>query len=95
MTRSVSWLVPAALFASAVSFAQAPGTPGGDFADAPEKALVEQTCTACHVAEQVTAQRHSKADWSNLVDKMIGFGAQVPDDKYDLIVNYLAVHYPR
>ena len=73
--------------------AQAPGEPGGDFADAPEKALVTQTCTACHVAAQVTGQRRSKDEWTNTVEKMIGFGAQVPDDKFDTIVAYLARFY--
>ena len=90
--RSVITLA-ASLFLVIAAQAQAPGQPGGDFADGPEKPLMTDTCTACHVAAQVTGQKRPKEEWANLVDKMIGFGAKVPDDKYDVIVNYLSRHY--
>jgi quinoprotein glucose dehydrogenase len=67
---------------------------GTDFAPGPEQALVQKTCTACHVSAQVTNQQHSKQEWAATVEKMIGFGAQVPDDQFDRIVGYLARNYP-
>jgi hypothetical protein len=82
-----------ALLWATAAWAQSPGQLGGDFADAPEKALVTQTCTACHVAAQVTGQKRSRDEWSTVVVKMIGFGAKVPDDKFDQIVGYLARNY--
>ncbi|WP_223796433.1 outer membrane protein assembly factor BamB family protein [Sphingomonas nostoxanthinifaciens] len=72
----------------------AAGAPTTDFRDGPERALVQKACTVCHVASQVTNQRHTKQEWATLVEKMIGFGAQVHDDQYDAIVNYLARNYP-
>lgn len=89
--RLATALAMAALAAAAM--AQAPGQPGGDFAESPEKAVVAQACTACHVTAQVTGQKRSKEEWTNIVDKMIGFGAKVPDDKFDVIVAYLSRFY--
>jgi quinoprotein glucose dehydrogenase len=85
--------ITTALLCATATWAQTPAKPGGDFVDAPEKALVAQTCTACHIAAQVTGQKRSKDEWKTVVEKMIGFGAQVPDDKFDEIVGYLASHY--
>lgn len=72
--------------------AAAPVSP--DFAPDPEKAFAQRACTACHVAAQVTAQRRSRAEWAATVEKMVGYGAQVPDSKFDALVDYLARHYP-
>ena len=66
----------------------------GEFAPGPERAFVQKACTACHVSVQVTSQRHTKEEWAAMVEKMIGFGAQVPDDQFDPIVGYLARNYP-
>jgi quinoprotein glucose dehydrogenase len=70
------------------------GAAGADFPPGPGQAAVQKTCTGCHVASQVTSQRHSREDWSATVEKMIGFGAQVPDADFDRIVDYLARTYP-
>ncbi len=65
-----------------------------DFAPGPVKAFAERACTACHVAAQVTGQRRSRVDWAATVEKMVGYGAQVPDVQFDPLVDYLARHYP-
>lgn len=64
------------------------------FAPGPEKAFADKACTGCHIAAQVTNQRKSRAEWASTVEKMIGFGAQVPDDRFDPLVTYLATNYP-
>ncbi|HEX8484448.1 PQQ-binding-like beta-propeller repeat protein [Sphingomonas sp.] len=64
------------------------------FAPGPEKAFADKACTSCHVAAQVTNQRKSRADWAATVEKMVGFGAQVPEDRFDPLVTYLATNYP-
>jgi quinoprotein glucose dehydrogenase len=65
-----------------------------EFAPGPMKAFADKTCTACHVPAQVTSQRKSRADWAATVEKMVGFGAKVPDDQFDPLVDYLTSHYP-
>lgn len=72
-------------------------TPPGNlaiFAPGPMKAFAEKACAACHVAAQVTSQHKSRNEWATTVEKMVGFGAQVPDDKFDPLVDYLATNYP-
>ena len=71
----------------------APVTVDGAMPDGPDRALVTKTCTACHVASQVTAQRKTKDQWAATVDQMIGYGAQVSDDDYPKIVDYLSAHF--
>ncbi|QJU59051.1 PQQ-binding-like beta-propeller repeat protein [Sphingomonas sp. AP4-R1] len=73
--------------------ARLPGNPA-EFAPGPMKAFAEKACTACHVASQVTSQRKGRAEWAATVEKMVGFGAKVPDDQFDPLVEYLATNYP-
>ncbi|MDB5702196.1 MAG: quinoprotein glucose dehydrogenase [Sphingomonadales bacterium] len=65
-----------------------------EFAPGAMKAFAVTNCTACHVAAQVTSQRKSRGDWAATVEKMVGFGAKVPDDQFDPLVEYLASNYP-
>ena len=49
------------------------------------------SCTQCHSTRLIDSQRLSPAAWAKEVDKMIGWGAIVPDKK--LLVDYLAAEY--
>lgn len=42
---------------------------------APALALIAERCTVCHEQAQVTAARKSEADWTETVDRMVGYGA--------------------
>lgn len=86
MTR---FALPAALLVlscGGASMAQSPAE------DAAQAQLVQKSCSSCHAIGQVTAAHKSRDDWGATVDKMIGFGAQIPDKDYDAIVDYLAAH---
>jgi mono/diheme cytochrome c family protein len=61
-----------------------------DNAEAGKKELA-QSCQPCHSLRLVESQRLSTAAWQKEVDKMIGWGAVVPDRQ--LVVNYLSEHY--
>jgi quinoprotein glucose dehydrogenase len=65
-----------------------------EFAPGPMKAFADKACTACHVPAQVTSQRKSRSEWVATVEKMVGFGAKVPDEQFDPLVDYLASNYP-
>ena len=86
MKRATSYIVSVAI-ASALtaSFANA-----ADEAEAGKKA--EQTsCVPCHSLRLVESQRLSPAAWQKEVDKMIGWGAVVPNRQ--ILIDYLSQHY--
>jgi len=83
--------VLAALSVSSAAQAQAPAS--GEFKAGPEKALVQKTCTACHVAGQVTAKRKTADQWGETVEKMIGYGAKLSDAEFESVVGYLSKNY--
>jgi hypothetical protein len=52
----------------------------------------EQTsCLPCHSLRLIESQRLSAAAWGKEVDKMIGWGAVVPNRQ--LLIDYLSQHY--
>lgn len=48
-------------------------------------------CVACHSTRIINSQRLSAAAWTKEVDKMMGWGAVVPDKQ--LLIDYLATEY--
>ena len=65
-----------------------------EFPPGPMHDFVAKTCTQCHPATQVTAQRMTKAAWHDKVDQMIANGAIVSDAQFDKVVDYLATNFP-
>ncbi|MFL6450421.1 MAG: hypothetical protein ACJ746_22475 [Bryobacteraceae bacterium] len=64
--------------------------PAEDNAKAGKKAE-QQSCLPCHSLRLIDSQRLSAATWQKEVDKMIGWGAVVPDRQ--LLIDYLSQHY--
>jgi hypothetical protein len=54
---------------------------------------VKASCTSCHAANQVTKQHKTKAEWSKVLDKMIGYGAEVSDADRPAVLKYLATNF--
>ncbi len=49
----------------------------------------DASCMVCH-GDDVVAQQHlTRAQWEREVDKMVRWGAKVPPDRRDTIINYL------
>jgi len=65
-----------------------PGTPD------PGKALLENSCTGCHDLDLITGRTGNAAEWKEVVDRMNGRGAGVPDKDVATLVQYLAKTYP-
>jgi quinoprotein glucose dehydrogenase len=60
------------------------------------RALANRSCgQGCHAIEVVTTQRHSAAEWKELVQNMIARGAPDKDDVVQALVDYLAATLPR
>jgi hypothetical protein len=64
-----------------------------DFPPGQMQEKVKTTCTTCHAATQVTKQHKTKTEWSKVLDKMIGYGADVSDTERPAVLKYLASNF--
>jgi cytochrome c5 len=62
-------------------------------ADGSAKSLVEGGCALCHGLDRVVATKRTKAEWQNIVDRMVFFGSPVSGDQVASVVDYLAANY--
>jgi hypothetical protein len=103
--RGPSTLVAAAALAGALCLRPSPdpgpaepvlpelGTELGQLPPGPMKAVADQACLHCHSADMVRQQRLTEKQWTAEVNKMIGWGAAVPEEKKDALVAYLLEHF--
>jgi virginiamycin B lyase len=84
-----SFLPALAVLIGALPVAAQPVLPDG-----PGKAVVENTCQACHALTNITKAGHTPKDWDTVVHMMINAGAKVAPDQVPVVVNYLAAHFP-
>ncbi len=76
--------------------ASTPATAAPATADAsPGKALVEEQCVTCHAMTVVTATGRTPQEWSDIVDKMAGYGLEATADQQADIKAYLAKALPK
>jgi hypothetical protein len=68
-----------------LSFAATTDNPG------PGRKAEQGSCLPCHSLRLIESQRLSAAAWQKEVDKMIGWGAVVPDRQ--VLIDYLSQHY--
>lgn len=54
----------------------------------------EQNCLICHAVEMVSGQRLTPTQWQAEVEKMVGWGAPVPPEEVDRLVDFLQTSYP-
>lgn len=59
----------------------------------PGQTLMETKCVACHDTGVITQMRRPKGDWRDLINQMIGRGAEVSDAEADQIQAYLEKNY--
>jgi cytochrome c5 len=60
--------------------------------DGPGKALVQTACSQCHSLDVVVGQPRSREGWSEVVSQMVGNGAELSDDDYNVVIEYLATY---
>ena len=63
-----------------------------DLPDGPGKALVQQSCTNCHGADLITAQRRSPDEWTEVVNRMVGNGASLTEEQNNAVLAYLGTY---
>ena len=71
----------------------APG--GGQFvlATGPGADTFQRVCVMCHPPDRIVQVRRTRTEWEEVIDKMITRGAQVTDDNYSPIEDYLLRNY--
>jgi cytochrome c5 len=57
------------------------------------KAIAVESCQACHKLTDVTKARKAPDEWRDSVQLMMDRGATVPQDKIDMLVQYLAKNF--
>ena len=70
----------------------AAGRPAQESTDKPTQAF-RKICSDCHEPDRIVATRRSKSGWEEVVDKMVTKGAIGTDNEFDLVMQYLLVHY--
>jgi len=75
---------PAAAAAPAASAAATPD---------PGKVTMEGYCGSCHDLDLITTKKAPAAEWQDVVDRMNGRGAGVPDNEIAPLVQFLAKTY--
>lgn len=50
-------------------------------------------CSKCHTPERILAARRTRPEWEEILDKMTKLGAQVTDENYDTLMDYVMRHY--
>lgn len=59
----------------------------------PARKTVERVCATCHELNVVTDKKLDRAQWQDIVNEMIGFGAKLNKSQATDIVNYLARNF--
>jgi cytochrome c oxidase cbb3-type subunit 3 len=60
------------------------------------RAVVQKVCgAACHALERATVTPRSRAQWEDVISKMISMGAKGTDEELATVLNYLATNHGR
>lgn len=57
------------------------------------KAIATEYCQDCHKLTNLTKARKAPDDWHDTVQTMMDRGARLPQDKFDILVQYLAKNF--
>ncbi len=69
------------------------GTRLAEFPAGAAKEVADQACLNCHSADMVWQQRLTEKQWSSEVNKMIGWGTAVPENKREALIAYLVQNF--
>ncbi len=55
--------------------------------------VVRARCLSCHASDLIASQRLTRDGWAREIDKMVRWGASVPDADRAPMLTYLATHF--
>jgi competence protein ComEA len=62
--------------------------------DGPGRQELETKCKQCHELARSISLRQDRDGWSTTMSKMVAFGMKGSEQELNLIIDYLAKHYP-
>jgi hypothetical protein len=68
--------------------------PASELPPGPGHDVTVKACLGCHEADTITRRRLSPADWKDMVDVMVNYGAMVDAKQKAEIVDYLSRTLP-
>jgi ubiquinol-cytochrome c reductase cytochrome c subunit len=63
------------------------------YEEAVAKRALEENCLICHEESMITRQRLTGPQWTGEIDKMISWGAPLPVDAKQSLIDFLSRHY--
>jgi len=102
--RAACWALAGLLAATVVAVAQEPAAPAAPQApaaaapppsDGKGAATFARVCSTCHDGARILSNRRSKSQWTEVIEKMMERGAQVTDEDFDEVMDYLLRNYGR
>jgi mono/diheme cytochrome c family protein len=69
------------------------GTRLAEFPPGEGKAIADSACLACHSTDMVRQQRLNEKQWAAAVTKMVGWGADVPENQREALISYLVKNF--
>ncbi|HEY6931135.1 MAG TPA: cytochrome c [Thermoanaerobaculia bacterium] len=69
------------------------GTRLAEFPPGAAKPLADKACGQCHSPDMIAQQHLTEKQWTASVNKMIGWGAEVPEDKKEALIAYLVENF--
>jgi len=61
--------------------------------DGPGKESLEKVCSGCHEVETLTATRRTRIGWQQMIEDMIGRGADGSEEEMAAVVSYLTAFF--
>ena len=88
-------LLTGALLLGAVSLVFQPHVAATTTTQKDALAVTQKTCATCHAMERVTVSRRSRAQWEEVISKMVALGAKGTDEELTIVLNYLTTNFGR
>src|SRR6266404_9017662 len=55
--------------------------------------ILKKACGTCHVVDRVTAERRTRAQWQESIDKMVSLGAKATPEEFAKVLDVLSKNY--
>jgi cytochrome c oxidase cbb3-type subunit III len=89
-------LLSATLLLGAASLVLQPQVAATNITQVDARAITQKVCgSSCHALERATVSPRSRAQWEDVMSKMISMGAKATDEEYTIVLNYLATNHGR
>ena len=73
--------------------AQAPALRGATLPEGAGVEVLRARCLSCHESDLIESQRLTRDGWTREIDKMVRWGATVPDSDRVALTSYLSTHF--